>query len=81
MKAKIIKTFDLGYKKEYFGIAFQVKKGSKYCKYPIELQSIETIEDAKLKLGEVQNKLDSLKQDQIDFLNQYPINKHQYVNL
>ncbi len=81
MKAKIIKTFDLESKKDYFGIAFQVKKGSQYCKYPIKLQSIKTYEEAQVKLQETQLKLNSLRQDQIDFIFSQPINKHQFVQL
>ena len=81
MKAKIIKTYDFKIDKEYFGIAFQVKKGSKYCKYPIGLQRLESKETAKTELLKVQDKLDHFTKDQIEFINKQPINKHQFVKL
>ena len=81
MKAKVIKNYNLRKKVEVFGIAFQVKAGAQYCKYPLGMQDYKTKNEAENKLQEVQEKLDSLSSHQIEFINAQPINKHQYVKL
>lgn len=81
MKAKIIKTIDYDTLEEYLGIAFQTKKGSKYCKYILGSLTIKSRTEAKNKLIELQKKLDNLTVSQIDFINSYPSNKIQFVNL
>lgn len=81
MKAKVIKNYHLRKKIEVFGIAFQVKTGAQYCKYPIGMQSFEQKKEAENKLPEVQDKLDRLSTQKIKLINKQPINKHQYVKL
>lgn len=81
MRAKVIKNLNLDTNEICYGIAFQVCKGAQYCKYIIGKQNLPDKETANSELKIVQEKLDSLSEDQRDFINRQPINKHQYVNI